>query len=936
MNYRNFRPLLLVIILLPLALNGLDKHLDEEKSARFKPSIMDYTDRARGVHDASNIGLYFTNYGRISRGTFASRYAGEYPINSYRNYIWKLMPLVGVAPDRAAGRAANVIQSVYLTNVEWEAVTGFHNPAEGSIAFSDDPTTWPASVWFFQDDQGSPLILSDQDSYCVYNDANNSVEVLGIQTAKTGYAFANPDIKDMIFFKFDITNQSLVSYDSVYFGLYHDFDIGGGSEYLQDLLGWDSENNFIYYYDVDNYSAEWQAQPGVMGIAIFETPLIDGVTAGITDMHTDTRSLEDSTLIATLSSNLDLLPGGVSPVDFFPRVRPTNIHFDDPRLLPPSGGDMNGTISSGPYDLAPADTLTFIMGIIAGNDIDDLYTNLTAAQNLYAKNFVTARPPPAPMLNGIAGDGFTTLYWSDEVESVPDEASEIIDFEGYHLYRSVDAGASWDQIDRNQVSAEGLDPIPLASFDRINGIGEDLGMAYSYHDESVVNGFEYWYSLTAFDHGDSVISRLESPIGNNLAPINVVELTPHSSAPNHTSSSGTGVTHTGTGHSNYLLNVDPVSPNLLSSSSYLLSFGYVQRQDIGARTVNAIIEILDSARVPTTHFGFEFLTPTSANLFDLNTQTNIYPEMPFVWDWAYPFPVNNPYFQVTFKQEDPLTAPVPGDFFSLNFAATLHRINGTDTSIVMQSQKFNLETPLTSEDGLIMLFEPQPILQDINSPPILDFTIDFQVVDEASLITSGYQISVTGTGNSPDNGTFLVMQVVRNVDIFTFDADTLYNTESLNFDGIEATLTFDRGNPPPVGTMTTITSVPPFSPHIQDAYTFGVVEEQIKPVEGINELSDICVVPNPYLAGSLWESDYGSFRREPIRQIQFINLPTACEINIFTLSGDLIKTLEHNAIHGTETWDLRAEGGREIVSGIYLYQVKSGDLEYLNRFAVVK
>jgi hypothetical protein len=50
----------------------------------------------------------------------------------------------------------------------------------------------------------------------------------------------------------------------------------------------------------------------------------------------------------------------------------------------------------------------------------------------------------------------------------------------------------------------------------------------------------------------------------------------------------------------------------------------------------------------------------------------------------------------------------------------------------------------------------------------------------------------------------------------------------------------------------------------------------------------------------------------------------------------LIKTLEHDAGHGTEAWDLRAEGGREIVSGIYLYQVKSAGFEYLNRFAVIK
>ena len=936
MNNKILGKMLIIIMLFPMSLGARDHDLDQEKRAASKPSILEATHRAVGVHDASNIGLYFTNYGRISRGTFLSRYAGEYPINSYHNYIWKLMPLVGVAPDKAAGRAANVIQSVYLTNTEWEAVANYHNPDHAAIAFSDDVATWPASVWFFYDDQNNPLIVSNQDSYCAYNDANNSIEVLGIQTVKTGYAFANPDIKDMVFFKFEITNQSLASYDSVYFGFYQDFDIGGGSDYEDDLLGWDSENDFIYTYDVDNYSAEWEAQPAVMGITMLETPLIDGTKAGITDMHYGRRELEDSTLITTLSSNLDLLPDGISPVNFFNTGSSTDLHFDDTGLLPPTGADMYGTISSGPYDLSPTDTLTFIICVIAGDDIDDLYTNLKAAQDLYAKNFVTARPPQTPVLNGIAGEGFTALYWSDEVESIPDEASEMIDFEGYNLYRSVDEGASWDQINRNQVSANGLDPIPQASFDRINGIGNDFGMAYSYRDAALTNGIEYWYSLTAFDHGDSLTASLESPIGNNLLSKNVIGLTPRSNAPNYIGSTSSGVTHTGTGRSNYLLKVDPVSPELLSAYKYILTFDYAHRQEVGDPGILSNIEIVDSSIVPTRHYGFEFVSSSALDLYTLKPYDLIYPNMPFYWDFMWSYAWADTAFYLSFEQTDVSKSPSAGDYFSLIFAATLRRVEGSDTSIVMQSQQFDLETPLSSEDGLILLFEPQPILQDISSPPLLNFTLDFEVAEETALVASSYQISVSGVGSGPGDETFIVIQVARDVDAMLFEADTLYTGGRINFDGLEASLTFDPGNPPPVGTTTTLTSVPPYSPHIQDSYTFGVTEEQIKPLDAVNELESIRVVPNPYMAGSLWESEYDSYRREPTRKIEFINLPMECEINIFTLSGDLIKTLVHNENHGTETWDLRTEGGREIVSGIYIYQVQSAGLEFLNRFAVIK
>ena len=101
-------------------------------------------------------------------------------------------------------------------------------------------------------------------------------------------------------------------------------------------------------------------------------------------------------------------------------------------------------------------------------------------------------------------------------------------------------------------------------------------------------------------------------------------------------------------------------------------------------------------------------------------------------------------------------------------------------------------------------------------------------------------------------------------------------------------------------------------------------------------MNRIRVVPNPYVVSSLWEPEYGELRREPLRQIQFVNLPPECTIYIFTVDADLIKTICHNSTSGTEVWDLRAEGGREIAAGIYIYLVKTNNSEHLERFAVIK
>ena len=52
--------------------------------------------------------------------------------------------------------------------------------------------------------------------------------------------------------------------------------------------------------------------------------------------------------------------------------------------------------------------------------------------------------------------------------------------------------------------------------------------------------------------------------------------------------------------------------------------------------------------------------------------------------------------------------------------------------------------------------------------------------------------------------------------------------------------------------------------------------------------------------------------------------------------GDKVKTIEHNSDNGTETWDMRTAGNREIAPGVYIYLVKTDSAEKTGRFAVIK
>lgn len=54
------------------------------------------------------------------------------------------------------------------------------------------------------------------------------------------------------------------------------------------------------------------------------------------------------------------------------------------------------------------------------------------------------------------------------------------------------------------------------------------------------------------------------------------------------------------------------------------------------------------------------------------------------------------------------------------------------------------------------------------------------------------------------------------------------------------------------------------------------------------------------------------------RQIRFTNLPAYCTIRIFSLSGDLVRTIRHNNGLSFDTWDLKTDQGVLVSSGVYI------------------
>ena len=129
----------------------------------------------------------------------------------------------------------------------------------------------------------------------------------------------------------------------------------------------------------------------------------------------------------------------------------------------------------------------------------------------------------------------------------------------------------------------------------------------------------------------------------------------------------------------------------------------------------------------------------------------------------------------------------------------------------------------------------------------------------------------------------------------------------------------------------------PFSDDIFSFHTTAALDNH--QVEK-NSINNVYVVPNPYVVSSNIEPlDLQNVKDRGPRRVYFANLPSSCTINIYSISGDLVKTLKHESTidDGIEYWDLTTSDNFPVSFGIYIFHVKSehGN-ETVGRFALIK
>lgn len=916
-----------------------------------------FADEAVGVLDKGQLQNLTMNYGQITDtryedvGNAPTKYFYDfrYPRKYYTGLIDDFSIFFALKENTKNGNNGNVIDAwTDNDNEDWIAKDGsygntHYNPATDPnphtpllypddspttpyLAHSDLPATWPVdgegqSFWpgYFRKDTetGEQVIgefASDRDVYAVFDDSNNQLgNPIGIEIEMMAYCYGRPYADKFQFYEFFIHNKSGRQLDSIWVGYYMDPDC---SDYGEEILILPDPTfsdplitDVILQRDIDGDDGG-ATRPNSLGItedysfgmAILETPKDIGVTSF--HYYQDSGPTDDAILWPIISSN----PADADIASFANRYfHGTNSNFDDVELIySEAKQDLVYIVASGPFSMEPGEVVKSTIVVAVGEDDADFYKQIDQAVKMFEFNFIGPSAPAAPSLSATTADGSVTLYWDASSEADPDPFTMDIDFEGYRIYRSEDRGQTWG---KELIDAQGnlIGYVPLVQFDLENNItgpdpqnpfsylGDDTGLRHTYVDADVKNGITYSYTIVAYDRGDSLIYSLESARGTGTADRNFVTVTPR-----------------------------PDYSGLVPADVDLLD--HVQGNGRG----EILINIIDDNNLTIDEYQITFNGDPAASfdLFNNTTGEILLTNMPLNFD-------DNPVvdgFQIAVGSEQKIggiksvTDGYGVDVFGEGAQDSSH-------SWIVSISEFPLSTlESRSHDYEIRFNETGAVAYSWGPANISTaaFPVNFEVWDVTMGVNEKICFQVKDDNGNQQwdegEGIFIVRASYHDPQIgdplaATFPDDFAYTLIINN--SPEDTLNV----PPQIGDIVRIESYR--SLRSNDVFSFRFELRDFDP-SGVN-LSQIRVVPNPYIVSAEWEEI------QNVRQIRFMFLPPVCTINIYTLSGEKIYSINHDNFTGDEVWNVLSYSNQALAYGIYLYVVTTPDgQKHMGKFGLIK
>lgn len=274
------------------------------------------------------------------------------------------------------------------------------------IYFSDNPSD--TALWPRRSAQGEKIIISNKDSYAVFNDLDASRHTapgtpLGIKIIQIGYSWYYHYYEDFLFFTYLIINNSETdTLKHIFAGSCCDADIGDATD---DLVGSDSIRNLGYAWDSDFSEAGWQHIPGYIGFDFLESPVGSSGQLGLTAFKILRNPGQSGPGVPDPANDLEayLTVAGYD--------HPTGIYHPFDTI--DSATDVRFVQCTGPFVLAPQDTARVVIAVIYGADTLDLKGNSDLAQGLYDAGFLTHKAWVLTPNGGEEISGNYQITWRD-------------------------------------------------------------------------------------------------------------------------------------------------------------------------------------------------------------------------------------------------------------------------------------------------------------------------------------------------------------------------------------------------------------------------------------------------------------------------------------------------------------------------------------------
>ncbi|MGB9719897.1 MAG: hypothetical protein ACPL28_00235 [bacterium] len=971
--------------------------------ARTATSIPQYRPFEIKKHDINNVEMCVSNYGKFGQ-TSAGNSGLFWPKGSGNTYIFGAGPWFGTID----GNDTLVTIGYGPHGGEAEFTPGLKDMASSdpnAIIFMY-PSPWPPPADVFT--MAPQINKSHQDSWCAYNDLDINQHIpgdtrpIGLEVYQTVYAWNLSTTKDIIFVRYELKNVSGKKLTNCYFGVCTDNDIGNESgtnanDIISGIVGqwYVIEGESLW---VDNLGYQWQSpiEPGweitgAIGFDYLQSPWdlksgVDKDNDGIPDQYErDSAYYVDNVPPTQWDVDADGTPDWRDPSEipqlgmsafkrFTLNLEPNKdneryitlagynfktMNYEPYDTLPPQADDQRFLQCSGPFELDADSIAIVLVGIMLTDwDHNDARPDTALAkldqtvQYIYDMNWLLPGPPPPPTLTCVPGDGKVTLIWNNISEVTPDPYYDVVskpgqnydpyykqyDFEGYRVWRSPSGKTGTWSLLASYDLANGITFKDTTMADSIALQATDVGLTHSFVDTDVRNGFGYYYAVTSFDYNqvktmlDSIFIRdkwIDTIIGNDTfwvydydtikvqgpralyfeSGLTGVVGTPRRDPANYIAGKDTIIFVSG--NEKLLANVSAkiTYPLHMTSDNQFLRFGPIVR-DNGNPNYSAYLLDKDSVAVDSFKVTIPLDSFAHSLFYEFKEVNGLNVTASFVKSKTKGAVV---IFDTVTKE----SGTYPDSLISLAPAIVGREVNwayrGNDYKIIWKKKdpggEVNTVTVIDLNTGDTIPYKPY--LENTATDTLADGWCFRSLQNQYTSDTIIYGTAQSGTR-------------------------TLYICSGKI--GIARGWLNPGGEPRPSENDVWIVRASANYAPAPFKSTFAIVSTPASMLTDTTITLNVKVVPNPYLLHNEWQQS------SLVRRLRFINLPDECTIRIYTLNGDLIKTIVHRATIGSVQgdaggdawWDLLTENRQIVASGVYIFHVDSKVGEQVGKFVVIR